>query len=109
MCEPEFRGAGLLRLGPYSAPLNTIEEVWSVLKAELKRRLTVTMPALLDAAPEQCMALTEQIAPPRGSHRLVCPCRDAAAVHEHMQSCAAALRSLPCVIDGAVGTCKSTY
>ena len=60
MCEPEFRGAELLRLGPYSAPLNPIEEVWSVLKAELERRLAVAMPTLLEAAPEQDMAMTER-------------------------------------------------
>ena len=45
--EAEFRGARLLRLGPYSAPLNPIEEVWSALKAEMKRRLTSTMADLL--------------------------------------------------------------
>ena len=56
MCEPELSGAERLRLGPYSAPFNPIEEVWSVLKAELKRRLADAMPALLEAAPEQGMA-----------------------------------------------------
>ena len=55
MCEQEFRGAEFLRLRPYSAPLNPIEEVWSVLKAKLKRRLAVAMPALLEAASEQGM------------------------------------------------------
>ena len=45
--EEEFRGAQLLRLGPYSAPLNPIEEVWSVVKAAMKRQLTVTNENLL--------------------------------------------------------------
>ena len=51
--EEEFRGAQLLRLAPYSAPLNPIEEVWSALKAEMKRQLAASLPRLLgELAPE---------------------------------------------------------
>ena len=51
--EEEFRGAQLLRLAPYSAPLNPIEEVWSVMKADMKRQLAAAMPRLLrDPTPE---------------------------------------------------------
>ena len=45
--EEEFRGAQLLRLAPYSAPLNPIEEVWSTMKADMKRQLAEAMPQLL--------------------------------------------------------------
>ena len=45
--EVEFQGAQLLRMGPYSAPLNPIGEVWSALKADMKRRLATSMPSLL--------------------------------------------------------------
>lgn len=47
MDEEEFLGASLIRLGPYSAPLNPIEEVWSVMKASMKRLLAESMPGLL--------------------------------------------------------------
>ena len=60
MDEPELHGAELLRLGPYSAPLNPIEEVWSVLKAELKRRLALAMPAMLEAVLEQGVSAAER-------------------------------------------------
>ena len=33
--EEAFEGATLLRLAPYSAPLNPIEECWSVVKSEI--------------------------------------------------------------------------
>ena len=32
MEEEELEGARLLRLGPYSAPVNPMDEVWNVLK-----------------------------------------------------------------------------
>ena len=35
--EEEFAGANLLRLGPYSAPLNPIEECWSIVKSSIKQ------------------------------------------------------------------------
>ena len=37
--EEEFIGAKMLRLAPYSAPLNPIEECWSVFKAQMKKLL----------------------------------------------------------------------
>ena len=38
---------------PYSALHNPIEEIWSILKADMKRKLGVAMPALLKAATDQ--------------------------------------------------------
>lgn len=49
--EEEFEGATLLRLGPYSAPLNPIEECWSVFKAGVKRTLAATVTAVLAPPP----------------------------------------------------------
>ena len=51
--EDELRGVTLLRLGPYSAPLNPIEEVWSVLNfmADLKRRLAATLTNMIETPP----------------------------------------------------------
>ena len=37
--EEEFIGATMLRLSPYSAPLNPIEECWSVFKPQMKKLL----------------------------------------------------------------------
>ena len=39
LLDEEFHGAELLRLAPYSAPLNPIEECWSVVKSEIKKKL----------------------------------------------------------------------
>lgn len=57
--EEEFRGAQLLRMAPYSAPLNPIEEVWSVIKADMKRRLASSMPILLRAPVPEGLTQTE--------------------------------------------------
>ena len=46
--EDEFTGARLLRLAPYSAPLNPIEIVWSSVKAVMKREMSVTFYQMLD-------------------------------------------------------------
>lgn len=46
--EEEFAGARLLRLAPYSAPLNPIEMVWSAVKAVIKREMAVTFYQILD-------------------------------------------------------------
>ena len=35
--DEEFSGATLLRAIPYSAPINPIEERWSIMKAKMKR------------------------------------------------------------------------
>ena len=50
MEEEEFEGARLLRLGPYSAPLNQIEEEWTVLKEHRKSALAQKMTELLTTA-----------------------------------------------------------
>ena len=50
--EEEFVGATLLRASPYSAPLNPIEECWSVLKAAMKRQLASKMSEMLSSQHE---------------------------------------------------------
>lgn len=49
--EEAFQGATLLRLAPYSAPLNPIEECWSVVKSEIKKLLNVTRNEILEHTP----------------------------------------------------------
>ena len=49
--EDEFLGAGILRLAPYSAPLNPIEEVWSVVKSHMKREMSESRGAMLNSRP----------------------------------------------------------
>ena len=45
--EDEFQGACILRLAPYSAPLNPIEECCSVFKKELRKLFNNTQDELL--------------------------------------------------------------
>ena len=47
--EEEFEGVEVLRLAPYSAPLNPIEECWSVLKSHVKQEMADTMSQMLNA------------------------------------------------------------
>lgn len=49
--EEEFSSAELLRAAPYSAPINPIEECWSVLKSHIKRDMASRMPELLAETP----------------------------------------------------------
>ena len=49
--EEEFEGVTFLRLAPYSAPLNPIEECWSVFKSKVKRILASRMPELMESVP----------------------------------------------------------
>ena len=42
-------GVEVLRLAPYSAPLNPIEECWSVLKSHVKQEMADTMSQMLNA------------------------------------------------------------
>ena len=49
--EDEFCGAQILRLAPYSAPLNPIEEVWSVVKSHMKKEMSETRVAMLNSTP----------------------------------------------------------
>ena len=57
--EEEFEGVTVLRLAPYSAPLNPIEECWSVLKSHAKERLAATMMDMLNATPPAGMTQVE--------------------------------------------------
>ena len=57
--EEEFEGVTVLRLAPYSAPLNPIEECWSVLKSHAKQRLSATMTEMLNATPPVGMTQVE--------------------------------------------------
>ena len=47
--EPEFLGNKILRLGPYSPMLNPIENIWSVIKAFVKRELAERIQEILNA------------------------------------------------------------
>lgn len=56
--EPEFAGVTIIRSAPYSAPLNPIEECWSVMKADMKRNMAATFNQMM-APPIQGMTQTE--------------------------------------------------
>ena len=58
--EEEFTGVSILRLAPYSAPLNPVEECWSVMKAEIKKSLNSSMQQLLNTPPPAGTTQTEQ-------------------------------------------------
>lgn len=45
--EEEFEGVEILRMAPYSAPLNPIEECWSAFKAAMKQSMAVTFADML--------------------------------------------------------------
>ena len=49
--EDEFLGATILRSAPYSAPLNPIEECWSVVKAEMKKMMAESLDSMLLTQP----------------------------------------------------------
>ena len=55
--EDEFEGVNILRLAPYSKPLNPIEHIWSAMKAELKREMSATFAEMLQIAPDRCHKL----------------------------------------------------
>ena len=57
--EEEFCGINVIRLAPYSSPLNPIEECWSVLKSKIKEKLSVTMQEMLTSTPPHGVTLTE--------------------------------------------------
>lgn len=48
LLEEEFRNHFILRLAPYSPMLNPIEQVWSVMKSDVKRNLAENISALLN-------------------------------------------------------------
>lgn len=54
--EDEFAGVLLIRSAPYSAPLNPIEECWSVMKAAMKREMAASFTEMMETAP----GLTQQ-------------------------------------------------
>lgn len=49
--DEDFAGVTLLRLAPYSAPLNPIEHVWSTMKADLKQKMPAMFGELLQTTP----------------------------------------------------------
>lgn len=49
--EEEFVGVEIVRMSPYSAPLNPIEECWSTMKAAMKRYLAENVASLMDTPP----------------------------------------------------------
>ena len=58
LLEKNFLGVELLRLSPYSAPLNPIEECWSSMKAVMKRDLAANSATMMNTTP-QGMTQTE--------------------------------------------------
>ena len=58
MEEEEFNGAYLLRLAPYSAPVNPIED-WSVFKSEIKKLNKNSLQDLLSILTPEGTTLTE--------------------------------------------------
>ena len=56
--DEELSGATLLRASPYSAPINPIEQCWSIMKAKMKRILATRMANLLNSTQER-MTQTE--------------------------------------------------
>ena len=52
--EAEFEGIEIIRMAPYSAPLNPIEECWSVFKAAMKRSMAVTFGDMLSRSLTDC-------------------------------------------------------
>ena len=57
--EEEFNGCTLLRLAPYSAPLNPIEECWSVFKSHMKREISSSLVEMLSSVPDPQVTQTE--------------------------------------------------
>ena len=94
MEEEEFEGAQLLRLAPYSAPLNPIEESWSVMKSEIKKLLRSTMTDLLNATPPAGISQTEYRL--RHLEDLIDSsiCKITPTVHENLQPCSATFPKL---------------
>ena len=50
--EPEFSDNHLLRLGPYSPMFNPMENVWSSVKAKIKRDLATKITSILRIVPQ---------------------------------------------------------
>ena len=57
--EEEFREHKILRLAPYSPILNPIENVWSVIKAFVKRNLAIRMPQILQNEAQSGLSKSE--------------------------------------------------
>ena len=51
--DEKLSGATLLRASPYSAPINPIEQCWSIMKAKMKRILATRMANLLNSTQER--------------------------------------------------------
>ncbi|KAF0302272.1 hypothetical protein FJT64_025624 [Amphibalanus amphitrite] len=52
MGEEEFAGVEILRLAPYSAPLNPIEHIWSSVKATIKQEMSASFYEMLNTPPD---------------------------------------------------------
>ena len=57
--EEEFQGSKLLRLSPYSQMLNPIENIWSVVKAKVKRELAGKIQEILSNCNNQSLSISE--------------------------------------------------
>ena len=51
MEEKEFAGVNILRLALYSAPLNTIEHIWSSVKATIKQEMSASFHEMMNTPP----------------------------------------------------------
>ena len=58
--EEEFLGCEVLRLGPYSPMFNTIEQVWSLIKAYVKKELAAKIVSILAMERRDGLSITEQ-------------------------------------------------
>ena len=58
--EKEFLGCEVLRLGPYSPMFNPIEQVWSLIKANIKQELGAKIVIILAKERRDGLSITEQ-------------------------------------------------
>ena len=57
--EPEFVGVQVIQTAPYSAPLNPIEERWSVMKAEMERTMAASFKEMVESETEDVGSCVE--------------------------------------------------
>ena len=57
--EEEFLGCEFLRLGPFSPMFNPIEQVWSLIKANVKQELAAKIVSILAMKRRDGLSITE--------------------------------------------------
>ena len=58
--EEEFLGCEVLRLGPYRPMFNSIEQVWSLIKAYIKQELAAKIVSILAMERRDGLSIIEQ-------------------------------------------------